>query len=126
MSKLKDPVLTWEGVPLGENRYRKHGRADLEDDGHIDPIAVERLLEENWNGRVTPREVHAAVITAVHRGMETRPAADLIGVPAPAAYDLADYHGLEVNRHHMSIETFCRYYTQNNPKAKASRNAVQP
>ena len=96
---LRNPVTEYRGMQLKTQRYSANASvAGIPDDGHLDEIAIERVLHGQRNGaRLTAREVVCIVYRAARAGMSDHEVSLLFGP------DVITYHGVRQIRSRNGI-----------------------
>lgn len=120
----------YRGVTLRHDAYPCDAwtRGNLEDDGHIDLVSVERVILDQRHGiRLTGREVACVVIRAAQERLADRRIADLIGRGATPLHVrlVRDRHNIDGIDHQYDEDRMCRLILEPKARAKASVEALR-
>ena len=125
--KLIDPTRTYRGLVLKASRYALLAGtpADMIDDGHVDEVAVLRVVTgHRGSARITPRELVCVVYEATRRRMTDRQIADLLGTSQGVVHGLRTRSDIEGVPAPLSDEHVCRLIAMPSLRVKASRASL--
>lgn len=123
---LTSAVLSWHGLPLRKTRYQLVAGmpADLPDDGHIDEVAVRRILNGERRGvRLTPRELVCIVHDAARVGVADSDIANLLDVPVGQVAGYRTRNNIQSGRAYPD-DYLCQLILEPSKRAKAGRRAL--
>lgn len=98
--------------------------ADMPDDGHVDEVAVRRVVNGDRHGaRITPRELVCIVHDATHRGYTDGRIAALLDTTPAVVHGLRTRSGIPAVKQ-VTDEHACRLIVEPSTRALASRTAL--